>query len=49
MTSPPPDLPSPDDDPVPDVVLQRTRELLDPYREQLQPILRAADPPDPDQ
>lgn len=41
MTSP--DLPPPDD-PVPDWVLQRTRELLDPHREQLEPILRAADP-----
>ncbi|MFF3443664.1 hypothetical protein [Streptosporangium sp. NPDC002721] len=38
MTSP--DLP--DDDPVPDWVHQRTRELLDPHREQLEPLLRAA-------
>jgi len=46
MTSP--DLP--DDDPVPDWVLRRTRELLDPHREQLEPILRAAEAaPDPDQ
>lgn len=41
MTSP--DLPSPpDDDPVPDWVLQQTRELLDPHREVLEPLLRAA-------
>ena len=41
MTSP--DLPSPPDDgPVPDWVLQRGRELLDPHREVLEPLLRAA-------
>jgi len=44
MTSPEP--PPPDD--VPDWVLQRTRALLDPHREVLEPLLRAADPPDPD-
>lgn len=44
MTSP--DLPPLADDPVPDWVLQRTRELLDPHRDELEPILRAADPPD---
>jgi len=41
--------PEPPDDPMPDWVLQRTRELLDPHRERLEPILRAADPPDPDE
>jgi len=48
MTSP--DLPDqPSDDPVPDWVLQQTRELLNPHRATLEPLLRATDPPNPDE
>ncbi|GAA3039682.1 hypothetical protein [Streptosporangium longisporum] len=43
MTSPLPDLP---DDPMPDWALDRVLETLGPHREVLEPLLRAATPPD---
>ncbi|MFF4417468.1 hypothetical protein ACFYY8_33505 [Streptosporangium sp. NPDC001559] len=34
---------TPDDDPMPDSVLQDALAVLEPYREQVEPLLRAAE------